>query len=159
MIMRINWKKFVVSVAIPLLVGGLSALISRSDMGIYDSIEQPPLSPPSWLFGVVWTILYFLMGVSLYLIWDKNIPSYKKQTSYWAFGIQLFLNFLWAPIFFITQQFLLSLILLILIILATVLMIVSFWQISKPAALIQIPYLVWLCFAAYLNFGIYLLNR
>ena len=159
MIIKFNLKKFLISIAIPLLVGGFSALITMGDMDIYKQINTPPLSPPSWLFPVVWTILYFLMGVSLYLVWNKQDIYVDKKKAYLLFCLQLFLNFIWSPVFFTARSFLLAFIILVLLIITVVFMIVEFYNIDKRAGLLQIPYLIWLLFAAYLNMAIYILNK
>ena len=158
MVFRFNLKRFLISIAIPLITGGLSALITSGNMDLYSQINQPPLAPPSWVFPVVWTILYSLMGISLYLVWNSNASYSDKRRAYIFFGAQLFLNFIWSPIFFGMQQFLLAFIVLIFMWIFTLGMILSFYKISKPAGLLQIPYLLWLTFAGYLNFAIYLLN-
>lgn len=158
MVFKFNLKAFLICVAIPLGVGGISALITRGNMDLYSKIKQPPLAPPGWAFAVAWTILYILMGVSLYLIWSSNAEHSQKQTAYVLFLIQLFFNFIWSPIFFNMRQFLLALVVLAVLWIFTLAMIVVFYKISKPAAILQIPYLLWLTFAGYLNFAIYLLN-
>ena len=158
MVLRLNLKKFIISLAIPLFIGGLSAFIIRNDVNIYNKFNNPPLSPPSWVFPVVWTILYALMGISLYLVWNKNIPCFKKRSAIILFSLQLILNFIWAPVFFILQNFLLSFIILVFMWILTLGMIIAFYKISKPAGILQIPYIIWLSFAAYLNYGVYLLN-
>ncbi len=158
MVFKFNLKRFLFSIAIPLLVGGLSALITSGNMNIYSNIVRPPLSPPSWVFPVVWSILYFLMGVSFYLVWNSNASENEKRRAFLLFGIQLFLNFIWSPIFFNKQWFLFAFVVLVVLWVITLLMIISFYKISKPAGLLQIPYLLWLTFAGYLNLSIYLLN-
>ena len=158
MVFKFDLKRFLISVLIPLVVGGLSALITSGNMNIYSSIIRPPLSPPGWVFPVVWSLLYFLMGVSVYLVWNSALRDNIKRRAFILFGIQLALNFIWSPIFFNQQQFLLAFVVLIILLLFTVLMIISFYKTSKKAALLQLPYLLWLTFAAYLNFAIYLLN-
>ena len=158
MIFKLDLKKFLISIAIPLSVGGISALIVHGNTDIYSKINQPPLAPPSWVFPVVWTVLYLLMGISLYIIWNTHADSGKKRLAFIFFGIQLFLNLIWSPIFFGLQLFLPALIVLVFTWIFTAAMIVSFYAISKPAALLQIPYIIWLTFAGYLNFAIYLLN-
>ena len=158
MVFKFNLKRFLISIAIPLVVGGLSALITAGSMDIYSDIVIPPLSPPSWLFPVVWTILYTLMGISLYLVWSSDADTNQKRIAFTIFGIQLFLNFIWSPIFFNMQQYLLAFIVLVLLWFFTLGMIIIFYNISKPAGILQIPYLIWLTFAGYLNFAIYLLN-
>ena len=145
------------SLLIPMITGGISAFIIRDSTDIYPTLERPPLSPPSWLFPVVWTILYILMGVSLYLIRISNTTD-EKRTAYILFAAQLILNFIWSPLFFIAEKYFLSLLVLIALVICTAAMIAAFYKISKSAALLQIPYFLWLCFAGYLNFGIYILN-
>lgn len=158
MVFKFNLKRFLISISIPLLIGGLSALITSGNMDIYSSIVRPPLSPTSWVFPVVWSILYFLMGVSLYLVWNSDASENEKRRAFLLFVIQLFLNFIWSPIFFNKQWFLFAFVVLVFLWVVTLLMIISFYKISKPAGLLQIPYLLWLTFAGYLNFAIYLLN-
>lgn len=158
MVFKFNLKRLLISIAIPLLVGGLSALITSGNMDIYSSIVSPPLSPPGWLFAVAWSILYFLMGVSLYLVWNTAANEGVKRQAFLLFGIQLFLNFIWSPIFFNKQWFLAAFVVLIALWIFAFLMVKSFYKISKKAGLLQIPYLLWLTFASYLNFAIYLLN-
>ena len=133
-------------------------MIVHGNTDIYSKINQPPLAPPSWVFPVVWTVLYLLMGISLYIVWNTRADSGKKQLAFLLFGIQLFLNLIWSPIFFGLQLFLPALIVLVFTWIFTAAMIVSFYAISKPAALLQIPYIIWLTFAGYLNFAIYLIN-
>ena len=158
MILRLNLKKLIISLLVPLGVGGLSALITGGNMDIYSKINRPPLSSPGIVFPIVWSILYTLMGISLYLVWNKNDNSSQSNIAYFWFAVQLFLNFIWSPIFFGAQQYLVAFIVLILLIASVVAMIISFYKISKPAALLQIPYLIWLIFAGYLNLAIYILN-
>ena len=158
MILRLNLKKLIISLLVPLGVGGLSALITGGNMDIYSKINRPPLSPPGIVFPIVWSVLYTLMGISLYLVWNKDDNSSQSNIAYFWFAVQLFLNFIWSPIFFGAQQYLVAFIVLILLIASVVAMIVSFYKISKPAALLQIPYLIWLIFAGYLNLAIYILN-
>lgn len=158
MVFKFNLKRFLISIAIPLIVGGLSAFITRGNMDLYSQINQPPLSPPAWLFPVVWTILYILMGISLYLVGNSNASYSDKRRAYIFFGVQLFLNFIWSPIFFVGRYYLLAFIVLVFMWIFTFGMILSFYKISKPAGLLQIPYLLWLTFAGYLNFAIFLLN-
>lgn len=158
MVFKFDFKKFLISVFTPLIVGGISALMVGDNVNIYSKIKNPPISPPGWLFPVVWTVLYFLMGVSLYLVWSSETVEYLKRTAYAFWGIQLFFNFIWSPIFFNKQWFLPAFVILLTLWAFTCLMIVSFYKISRRASLLQIPYLIWLTFAGYLNFAIYLLN-
>jgi len=147
-----KWKVYFLSILITLLVGLIAGLLTMNSMGIYSTINRPPLSPPSWLFPVVWTILYTLMGISVarYIIKTNEIPR--------IYVLQLIVNFIWPFIFFNLEAYLLAFIWLILLIALVVLMILEFYRVDKLASLLQIPYLIWLLFAAYLNFSIYLLN-
>ena len=157
------WKKikpYVISVAIALGVGALSALFTRGNMDIYDRIQTPPLAPPGILFPIVWSILYTLMGISSAIIYikgrDENIPVYEALRIY---AIQLVVNFFWSIIFFNLEAFLFAFLWLLLLWVLIIIMIVKFYKIDKTAAYLQIPYLLWVTFAAYLNFAIFLLNR
>ena len=159
MIVKFNLKRLIISLLIPLAVGGLSALVTRGDMDLYSAVNRPPLSPPAVVFPIVWTVLYILMGVSLYLVWNNGDTYAEKGVAYALFGFQLFLNFIWSPVFFSAQQYLLAFIILVILWISVLLMILSFAKIYKPAALLQIPYIIWLTIAGYLNMGVYLLNR
>lgn len=158
MVFKFNLKRFLISIAIPLIVGGLSAFITRGNMNLYSTINQPHLAPPDWVFPVVWTVLYILMGISLYIVSNSKADYIDKRRAYILFGAQLFFNFIWSPIFFCAQKFLLAFVVLMILWLFTAGMILNFYKISKSAGLLQIPYLIWLTFAGYLNFAIYLLN-
>lgn len=143
-------KKLIINILIPLVIGGIVALITMPFMD-YKSLEQPLLSPPSILFPIIWTILYILMGVSAYLISKKdNIPL--------IYYVQLGVNALWSIIFFVFKLRLFAFIWIILLIILVVKMIFAFYKIDKKAAYLQIHYLLWIVFASYLNLGIYLLN-
>ena len=153
--MKIQWKDLITCLAIPLAVGSLSALLTRNSMETFDSITKPALAPPGWLFPVVWTILYILMGIASYLVLTSGKPNDNALTTY---GIQLVFNFFWSIIFFNLKLYLFAfiwLVLLWLLILKTALL---FHQISKLAGYLMVPYLLWVTFAGYLNFAIYLLN-
>ena len=158
MILKFNLKKFLISILIPLAVGGLSAFITRNDMDIYKDINRPPFSPPSVLFPVAWTILYILLGISFYIVWNTDYKE-SKAKPYFFFIAGLILNFIWSPVFFSARLYFVALIILLLLLITIVLMFAEFHKVSELAAYLQIPYLLWLLFAGYLNIGIYLLNR
>ena len=151
-----NISALLISIMIPLAVGSISALISGNTMA-YQTLIRPPLSPPAFLFPGVWTILYLLMGISSYMIYVSGDPNTGKALKYYA--LQLLFNFGWSILFFGLSQYLLSFIWLIALILLIAVMIYQFYRISPLAACLQIPYLLWCLFAAYLNLSIYLLNR
>ncbi len=159
MILKFNLKRLIISLIIPLAVGGLSAFITRGDMDIYETVERPPLSPPGAVFPIVWTVLYIFMGISLYLIWNSGDIYADKNGAFMLFGIQLFLNFIWSPVFFSARQFLPAFVILLALFASVIAMILKFNKISRPAALLQIPYIIWLAAAGYLNIGVYLLNK
>lgn len=149
-------RNYIVFISVAVLTGFLSALLTRNNMNIYDTINTPPLSPPGLLFPVVWTVLYILMGVSAARVYSANFNQWNGALTVWA--VQLIVNFVWSIIFFNYQAFLFSFIWLILLLALIVLMIFSFRKTDKTAAYLQIPYLLWVTFAGYLNFSIYLLN-
>ncbi|MBQ6848150.1 MAG: tryptophan-rich sensory protein [Clostridia bacterium] len=155
--MTIKKKPLIIALLIPLLVGGLSALFTGR-MDTFKTLDKPPLSPPSWVFPVAWTLLYLLMGFASYLVYTDSAPAYKKNNALLIYGIQLFFNFFWSIIFFswelYTVAFVWLMIMWVLIIITTV----KFWKINKAAGYLMIPYLLWVTFAAYLNLGIVILN-
>lgn len=157
------WKKikpYVISIAIALAVGGLSALLTAQNMNIYDRIITPPLSPPPILFPIVWTILYTLMGVSSARIYIKDKEqNIDVSSTLLVYALQLAVNFFWSIIFFNMQAFLFAFIWIILLWLLIIVMIKRFYEIDPLSAWLQIPYLLWVTFAAYLTFAIYILNR
>ncbi len=154
--MNANKRKLIIFILIPLAIGLVSGILTRNSMSMYNTLNQPALSPPGWVFPVVWTILYILMGVSSYLI--ATSPSQKKQEALLLYAIQLFLNFIWSPIFFGLGNYFLAFLVLLLLWYVIVKMIRAFFRIDPTAALLQIPYLLWITFAGYLNLGIIFLN-
>ena len=150
--MRVNWKKLLLFIAIPLAVGGLSALLSG---GMDINYIQPPLSPPGWVFAVVWPILYGLMGWASYLV--AEAPGEKKK-ALWLYAAQLFVNFLWSIVFFRFDSVVGALLLLVLLWVLVLLTIRAFGDVSERASDLLIPYILWLSFALYLNLGIFILN-
>lgn len=143
-------------IAIPLLTGLLSGLITSNSRETYMELVKPGFSPPGIVFPIVWTILYILMGVSAYLI--SKSDSKLKFNAYFLYVIQLVLNFFWSIIFFNYNLYFVSFWWLVLLIAVIIQMIIVFYQINKTAAYLQIPYLLWCIFAALLNFMIYILN-
>lgn len=150
-------KALVVSILISLGVGALAGFLTMRGMEAFDQMAKPDIVPPNWVFPVVWTILYTLMGISAYLVYRTDSPY--RSSALKIYGIQLVMNFLWTIIFFNMQMYLLAFVWILLLAGMIVLMILSFYQVNRTAAYLQIPYLLWTLFAAYLNFSIYLLNR
>ena len=157
---NINYKKLLFSCGISLGVGALSALISMSGMKNFEKVQQPPLTPPNWLFPVVWTILFILMGISAYLIYKSNTENNEAKTAALIiYGAQLIVNFFWSIIFFNFQAYLFASVWILLLFFLIILMIKLFYPINKTASYLQIPYLIWVGFATYLTIGVLLLNR
>lgn len=155
--MKVEWKKLLIALGIPLAVGGLAALLSGG-MGDYRAMNQPPLSPPGWVFPVVWSILYLLMGYASYRIWISDAPLADKRRALLLYGAQLLANFIWPLLFFGGKMFLTALIWLVLLWVLILLTIRAFSKIDERAGDLMIPYILWVTFAAYLNLGIFLLN-
>lgn len=150
-----NIQKLGISLLFPLIIGISSAILTRDAMQTFEQISKPPLSPPGILFPIVWTILYLLMGLSFYLVWSSGGLTKRALFFYSA---QLFFNFFWSIWFFGQGWYLFSfvwLLILWILILGTIL---SFYKINRIAAWLLLPYLLWVAFAGYLNFSIYLLN-
>lgn len=153
-----TWKQYAFWIGLSLGVGALSGLLSREATEIYANMpDKPPLSPPGWLFPVVWTILYTLMGISAARIWAAPLTKARSQGMN-LFIAQLIVNFFWSLIFFNARAYGLALLWLLLLWVLVARMILHFRKVDKTAALLQIPYLLWLTFAAYLNWGVRKLN-
>ena len=155
--MQISIKKLIIALAIPLAVGGLSALLSGG-MDTYETLKQPPLAPPGFIFPLVWTVLYLLMGYGSYRVYDSGAPRSAKKQALTFYGIQLFLNFLWPLIFFGLQWYWAAFAVLVLLWVFIYLTMYRFGQVDDPAENLLIPYLLWVTFAGYLNLGVALLN-
>lgn len=156
--MKVKWRLLILCIAIPLIVGAAAAFLSGGGMEVFASVKKPPLSPPAWLFPVVWTILYTLMGISSYLILTSGAEKEVIQNALSIYAYQLTINFLWPTFFFNFRWYFFSFLWLLLLLWMVVIMVREFYKISKPAAYLNIPYIVWLVFAGYLNFGIWWLN-
>ena len=149
---------FISAIVICQIAGLLGSLFTTPSLSIwYAALQKPSFQPPSWLFAPVWTALFVLIGIALYLVWSKKTKKPKKTAIKW-FSIQLGLNVLWSALFFGMHSPLLALIELILLWIAILLTIISFYKISKQAAYCLIPYILWVSFAAVLNLAIVLLN-
>jgi tryptophan-rich sensory protein len=154
-----NPAKLLISVVGCELVGILGTPFTAAAIpSWYATLEKPLFAPPNWLFGPAWTLLYFLMGVAFYLIWQQNTKSKKVQTAQKIFFAQLFLNFIWSPLFFGLKSPLLGLIVIVALWGLILLTIYKFYPLSKWAAYLLIPYLLWVTFATSLNAAILILN-
>ena len=149
-----NWKRLIISVLIPVGLGTIVGLLTSSN---YNDMIQPSFAPPGIVFPIVWSILYTLMGVSAYII-DRS-GSYSSKEAMTVYYAQLGINLLWSFIFFTFKAYLLGFIWILLLIILVICMIKRFYEINKVSGLIQIPYLIWLIFAAFLNFSIFTLNQ
>ncbi|WP_390405107.1 TspO/MBR family protein [Blautia hominis] len=151
-----NRSALVISILIPLAIGSLSTLVS-GNRSMYFSINKPALSPPAFIFPIVWTILYILMGISSYIIYESESP--RKSNALRTYAVQLLFNFFWSIIFFGLSQYFFAFLWLLALIILIAVMIYQFYKISPAAAYFQIPYFIWCLFAAYLNFMIYIMNK
>ncbi len=161
------WKKikpyilpYSVAIAIPVTVGLAATALTKDSMDIYQALKTPPLSPPGWLFPIVWTVLYILMGVSSAMVYTKregNPEDEKKGLT--CYAISLIFNFAWTIIFFNLQAAFFALICLIILLCLILKTIFQYFKVVRAAAYLQIPYAVWVAFAGYLNAGIWLLNQ
>jgi benzodiazapine receptor len=148
----------VISIAICEFTGVLGSIFTASSLtNWYATLAKPNFSPPGWIFAPVWITLYFLMGISLFLIWTNRAKNNKK--SFIAFGVQLFLNALWSFLFFGLKSTLYGLIDILFLIAGIAFTILFSYRISVLAPLLLTPYLAWVCFAAVLNYNIFLLNQ
>lgn len=152
-----NAKNRLIALAIPLAVGGLATLLAGG-MDAYEAINQPPLSPPDWLFPLVWTALYLLMGEASYRVYSSGQDPAQIRKALTAYGVQLGLNFLWPLVFFSGKMYLTAFIVLVALWVAIVVTMRRFMKLDEKAGDMIIPYLLWVSFAAYLNLGVFLLN-
>ena len=152
------WKSYLLYIALSEGVGLIAGLITREATKIYaESVQKPPLSPPAILFPIVWTLLYALMGVSAARISLSDKTAGRKRALYLFFA-QLIFNFFWSIIFFSFQAFGVAFFWILALWALILAMVLVFRKIEPPAGYLQIPYLLWVTFAAYLNAGVWLLN-
>lgn len=156
---RPEWKKLIVSILIPLAVGGAAALIANGSFKDFEALNKPPLAPPAWAFSAAWTLLYILMGIAAYLVYCSEKYPGRIERALTFYAVQLFMNFCWTIIFFNLKLYLAAFIWLVLLWGAIAGTALLFRFISKPAGWLMLPYLAWVIFAGYLNLGVYILNR
>lgn len=147
-----KYKPYIIEILIALAVGGLSAYLTKDSMAHFETLAKPPLSPPGFLFPIVWSILYVLMGISAGMVYKSsgNVP--------FVYRLSLIVNFLWSVIFFNMEAYLFAFIWLLLLFALIILTVAEYSRVNKTAAYLQIPYLLWVAFAGYLNFSIWFLN-
>lgn len=155
---RPDWKKLIISILIPLAVGGAAALISNGSFKDFEALNKPPLAPPAWAFPAAWTLLYILMGIAAYLVYCSEKYPGRIERALTFYAVQLFMNFCWTLIFFNLKLYLAAFIWLVLLWVAIAGTALLFRFISKPAGWLMLPYLAWVTFAGYLNLGVYILN-
>ena len=154
--MKINWKKLIIITVITFLVGGLFSFLTMNNMDTFKALNKP-INVPGFIFPIVWSILYILMSISLYIILQSNNENTDKGLI--IYSIQLIVNSFWTLIFFGLKNYLFAFIWLLILLVLIAYMIYVFYKINKKAVYLNIPYIIWVLFAGYLNLGIYLLNR
>ncbi len=153
-----KYKLLAVCITIPLAVGALAGFITKDSMETFGTLNKPALAPPGFLFPIVWTILYILMGIASYLVITSGQGKNKIRDALITYGLQLIFNFFWSIWFFNLEWYLFAFIWLLILWVLIFNTIASFYEISKIAGYLLIPYLLWVTFAGYLNFAIYLMN-
>lgn len=161
---KLNIVKLLIAVFIPLTVGGLSAFLTKDAMMVFDTIKKPPLAPPGIVFPIAWSILYVLMGISSYIIYNLDIIklnteqiALRKQTLI-IYVVQLIFNFFWSIIFFKFSMYKFAFVWLLILWILVFLYIKTSFKLNKISSYLMIPYLVWMTFAGYLNLMIFILN-
>ena len=167
------FEKLIIAIGIPILVGGMSGLIVGDSRASFEMLEKPGIAPPGWVFPVVWLVLYALMGIASYIVYNQEtttqasahtptqssiISPQQKKNALILYGVQLVVNFFWPIIFFGYERYLLAFFWLVLLWTLIIFTIKAFYKISKPAAWLLVPYLLWVTFAGVLNLAIYCLN-
>lgn len=153
--MKGQTKTLLIFIAVPLAVGVVSALLTQGGMAAYGELNKPSLSPPAWVFPVVWTVLYVLMGIASYLAATSKKPNGSALIFYF---LQLVFNFFWSIIFFGAGAYLFAFVWLVIMWVLIAITAIKFLQISQAAGVLMLPYLAWVTFAGYLNFSTFLLN-
>lgn len=155
---KINLKALLIFILIPILVGYLSSMLTVDTFEAYQQLEKPGFSPPGWIFGPVWTLLYILMGIASYRIYMYGIKRKDVKVALFIYFLQLFFNFIWSIIFFRWQMRGLAYIEILILGALILLTIDKFYKIDKTAGILLIPYILWVAFASVLNLSIWLLN-
>ena len=161
---KLNVFKLVIAILIPLLVGGLSAFITKNAMMMFDTIKKPPLSPPGIIFPIAWSILYVLMGIASYLIYNLDIKKLNdaqvvlRKNTLIIYAIQLVFNFFWSIIFFKFSMYKFAFVWLVILWVLVFVFIKNAFKLNKVSAYLMVPYLLWMTFAGYLNIMIAVLN-
>lgn len=156
---RRDWPKLIISILICQAAGGIGGLFTGTSLNSwYLQLDKPDLNPPGWVFGVVWPILYLMMGIALFLVWRKTPLGREEQTALLWFFVQLLLNIAWSWFFFGLRLPFFGLLEIAMLWVAIFITFIAFFRLSKTSALLLFPYLLWVSFAAYLNWSIVKLN-
>jgi translocator protein len=151
--------KLIAAILIPLVIGFLGSIATLAEIPTwYAALSKPSWAPPNWLFGPIWTTLYILMGIALFLVWREGLERRDVRFALLIFAVQIVLNLLWSIVFFSYHSLLGGFIMIIVLWLAIFANIIAFYVISKPAGLLLVPYIIWVSIASYLNYSVYLLN-
>jgi benzodiazapine receptor len=151
--------KLILSVLVVFVAGTLGTLATLPEITTwYAALAKPAWTPPNWTFGPIWSTLYVLMGVALFLVWRQGLDRKDVRYAILIFAVQLLLNILWSVVFFGMHSILGGFILIMMLWIAILINILAFYIISRAAGLILIPYLIWVSIASYLNYSVYLLN-
>jgi len=150
----------IIAVLIPQVVGGLSALSTFGAVrDWYPTLVRPEIAPPSWVFGPVWTLLYLMMGIASWLVWQRRGVEPRATLALGLYVVQLLLNGGWTPVFFTLHALGWALVVIVVLLGLIAATAWAFWQVSRPAGLLLVPYLLWVCFATALNYEFWRLNR
>ena len=150
----INWKTLLISLAISLGTGIIGTIFSPTNRSEYSTLYQPPLAPPGWLFPIVWTILFILMGIAAWLVYESGAPQGEVRAALIIYGIQLVVNVLWSVIFFRFDAYLLAFVWILLLWYLIYITLKRFYDIVPAAGYLLLPYLLWVTFAGYLTLAI-----
>ena len=151
--------ELIISLVIVFAAGGIGTIFTLSQIPTwYATLTKPSWAPPNWLFGQVWTTLYILMAIALFLVWREGLNREDVRLAILIFAVQLVLNVLWSVIFFGYNSLLGGLVVVIILWIVILANIIVFYRVSKPAGLLLLPYIIWVSIASYLNYSVYLLN-
>lgn len=154
-----NTLKLILSIVICQAAGLIGTIFTMDSIPTwYAALNKPSFNPPNWLFGPVWTVLYLMMGISLFIVWKEDLKNKVVKSAFIIFMIQLFLNTIWSIVFFGMHSTAGGLIIIALLWIMILITILKFMKISRVAGILLIPYLLWVSFATLLNFSIFKLN-
>ncbi len=148
----------ILNLIIPLIIGALAGGLTRGSIVQYDALVLPPFAPPSWVFPVVWLVLYLMMGTANWLVAKADIPREEKKHAEILYAVQLAVNFVWPLIFFNTDQYGTAFLWLLLLLALVLVMTAAAAKVNRIAAWLLVPYILWLLYAGYLNYAVWRLN-